>query len=163
MSQIWLPAYCRCANVVWRGLAGAVRLSPVAVGNLRRSALFPRHDLPGCQLAPRRQHPRLSPNRSRLQLAADRSQARLRPPLAPSRPSSAVSACSRSPILPRSPEDHVDRRPDAFPLRVRCRYPRSSPRSGRRHSLAVVLAIAAAGVLCGMRGYKAISQGRLRT
>ena len=128
-------------------------------GDFRRPRSLPRHRLPRRQLGPRSGAPAAS-------LAAGPATASTRGP----------SSCSFFPCpAPRGPglgpADLDPRLRHGVPkMTLSAAQMRSLPtfffqgiddprrRQGRRHALSTVLALAAAATLCGMRGYKAISE-----
>ena len=59
--------------------------------------------------------------------------------------------------MPAHVMNHTHRRSDAIPANLFKGIPDPRLAQGRRYRLSSVLAIAAGAVLCGMRGYKAIS------
>ena len=120
--------------------------------------LFPRHHLPCRQLALCGRHPRLSAHPHGLQRDGERRQARLCPPLA--RPS-ASPACRLPFSIPQyrhgAPNIMLSAEQMVSLPAFFADIPDPRRAQGRRHPLPAVLAIATAAILCGMRGYKAIS------
>ena len=102
-------------------------------------------------------HPRLRPRRVRLPRARA-AQAGVPSSPVPARAGPPARHRSRPPSTTWSAQDDAQRRTDAIPSRVLPEPRRSPPPRGPASRAPTVLALAAAATLCGMRGYKAMSE-----
>ena len=117
---------------------------PAARRNVRRPSPLPRHRLPRRELDRGRAHPRLPPPAPRLQLPRTcTAQARVRPSPVPARAARCAPPISTPACDMESP---------------RCSAPHRCAVLPPHSALPTVLALATAATLCGMRGYKAISE-----
>src|SRR5436309_4913629 len=156
--QFGVPRSLSLSKAFAEGLGRSVRARRGVAGNLCRPAASSRDGVSGRELDLCREHPRISPDSCGIHGHTRIPQDGLSQTAAGRCPSVVVPHDSFPTLSSRRLENEAHCRADALATLFLFADSRSAPRTqGRRHRLSTVLGIAAGGVLCGMRGYKAIA------